>query len=205
MKYRVWLLVISVSYISPVVVHDIYCVHSCCPVASFLPFVKFYFLFVEWSNLNSHLFGVGGWGQFWEFEWLLSNSLSDVQITSTNIRWYCTVQNQIFNRFKETMAIAWHNNFWMNYRNLVDRLFYNQSKCFTHIMLHILPAFVLFRYVYKIHYQNSWIINNYETWACSTAVYCYLSFVLPCRLTKITGKNMQTYYMLPNRTYLLWW
>ena len=42
---------------------------------------------------------------------LISNSLSNVQITSTNIQRYYTVQNRFLNRFGETTATARHDNF----------------------------------------------------------------------------------------------
>ena len=127
---------------------------------------------------------------------LLSNSLSNVQtthsnvqITSTNIQRYCAVQNRFFNRFGETMATARHENFWINYcsvswRNLIDRLFFQPIKI-LHLTRHaprVMPrvsrAFFLFRYVYKLHNRNSWIIINLlDIWACSMAVYFYSSFV----------------------------
>ena len=95
---------------------------------------------------------------------------SNIQITSTNIQQYCTVQNPFFNRFGEKLATAWHDNFWINYcsfswRNLIDSFFQpikilhltRHAPCVTP---HVSPAFFLFRYVHKIHYRNSWIINN---------------------------------------------
>ena len=114
----------------------------------------------------------------YEYPVLLSNCLSNVQIThsnvkitSTNTQRYCTVQNRIFNRFGETVATARHDNFWINYcsfswKSLIDSFFFQPIKI-LHLIRHaprvtrrVSRAFFLFRYVYKIHYRNSWIVNN---------------------------------------------
>ena len=115
----------------------------------------------------------------------------------------------VFNRFRETVATARRDNFWINYcsfswKNLIDRLFFQPIKI-LHLTRHaprVTPrfsrAFFLFRCVYKIHYRKSWIINNLlNTLACSTAVHFYSSFVSrPAGSPKYctTLKKIQPYY-----------
>ena len=88
------------------------------------------------------------------------------------------------NRFGETVATARHENVWINSVewNLIDRIFFQPMKILHHthhtppIML---PAFYLL--FYKIHYRNSWIINNLNSSQAKIQRRC---------------KNIQPYYIL---------
>ena len=105
---------------------------------------------------------------------LLSNSLSNVQmthsniqITSTNIQWYCTVQNrfwrncdncttwQLSNKllFIQLKKSDWQVVFSTNQNTLPHS---SHTRCCT---MH-LASFLYVQIVYKIHYRNSWTINN---------------------------------------------
>ena len=63
------------------------------------------------------------------------------------------------------------NNFWINYIVYsVEGTWLTGYFLTSHNTPHVLPAFFLLRYVYKIYYPSSWIINNLlDTSVCNAA------------------------------------
>ena len=97
---------------------------------------------------------------------LLSNSLSsvqimhsNVQIASTNIQRYCTVQNRIFNRFGETgNHPTWqllNKLLFIQFKELIGRLFFNQSKYSTSLVTTCHAAHLASFLFVQICLQNS--------------------------------------------------
>ena len=105
---------------------------------------------------------------------------SNIQITSTNIQRYCTVQNKIFNMFGETgNHMTWqllNKLLFIQLKNLIDRLFFQPIKILylTHHAPSVMPHISWALFV-QICLQNS----------LSKKLDNILYFDLPCRLTKI--------------------
>ena len=102
------------------------------------------------------------------------NAVSNIQITQGNIQ---IMSTNILQRYCTVGFLTGLEKLWQPHgtttvenmivhsveRNLIDRFFSTNQNTSLHssrIMPHILPAFFSFRYVYIIHCQNSWIINN---------------------------------------------
>ena len=129
----------------------------------------------------------------------------NIQTMSSNIQWYCTVQNWLFSRFEKTtcMATTWQ---FLNKLSLVHLeepdwqvVFSTNQNTPPHlslapcITLHVLAIFLFV----QIFLQNSVSVLRQLD---NTAVYFYSSFAFPCRLTSpkycMTHKNIQPYYTL---------
>ena len=103
---------------------------------------ELYYFVLGWSWVQSYshtiplfpsfILPIGLWPQFY----------GNIQIKRTNTQCYCTVQKQILNRFEETVATPWHNNFWINYCSFSSNepdcrlFFFNQSNYSTTLVTH---------------------------------------------------------------------